>query len=378
MPFFKLAPVLTFIAVLAMPVSLQAKSLSPQPVQCAGQLFNGKAKYNEELSGIKCFAQGGGQASCFVVADEKKGLQQLTISKSKSGYLSCSPGPILAKKKGLSCLKGKKAERDFEAIASDGTALFITGSWGNQRKKSVAPSPERWALIKQKLRGVEGVSGKCQRVKRKDLIALLKNASRSGEIAKFIDAPLQCGGLNIEGLAYQNGKLFFGLRSPSFFSIGGAWVLSARAAPLFDGDIAGANVQRHTLNFKVEGQAVKGVGIRGLEPLGKHQMLVVTGPAGVSNEKINSSGQELIRSKCRVSPFYRNGKVGTPFALWIWTPKTGRLQHLGNIAGQYGQQKLESVSVISQENKKLSLILSFDSVNNDEMSPLAQLIINLP
>jgi len=376
MSFLKFAIVLTTISTFVMPASSQAKSLSPQAVQCRGQLFNGKAKYNEEISGIKCIAQGGGQASCFIVTDEKKGLQQLTISQSNIGYLSCSPGPVLAKKRGLSCLKGKKAERDFEGIASDQTALFITGSWGNQRKKSVAPSPERWALIRQKLRGVTGVSDKCQRVKRKDLMTILKNAG--GDIAKFIDAPLQCGGVNLEGLAYQNGKLFFGLRSPSFFSMGAAWVISASASPLFNGDVAAANVQRHTLNFKVDGKAVKGVGIRGLEPLGKHQLLVVTGPAGVSNESINSRGQELIQSKCNAPPFYKNEKIGTPFALWIWTPKTGRLQHLGNIAGQYGNQKLESVAVISLENKTLTLVLSFDGVNNDEMSPLAQLSIDLP
>ncbi len=201
-------------------VSAQTKTISPTPVMCAGVLFDGKAKYNEEISGVKCFAQGKGQSSCFIVADEKKGLQQISIVKSPSGQLRCVPGPVLAKKRGLWCLPGKKPERDFESIASDGRSLFISGSWGNRRKKSVAPSPERWALIAQPLDGAGNIQGECRRAQRKNIMSLIKNAK--GGFEHFADIPLQCGGLNVEGMAYQNGKLYFGLRSPSSYDAGGA------------------------------------------------------------------------------------------------------------------------------------------------------------
>ncbi len=375
MPKVKTSLMIAFTIVGASQVAAKVKTISPTPVMCAGALFDGKAKYNEEISGVKCFAQGKGQSSCFIVADEKKGLQQISITQTAGGKLSCTPGPVLAKKRGLWCLPGKKPERDFESIASDGRSLFIAGSWGNRRKKSVMPSPERWALIAQPLDGAANIQGECRRVQRKNIMSLLKNAK--GGFEYFADTPLQCGGLNVEGMAYQNGKLFFGLRSPSVYDNAGAWVITAKANELFAGNLPATNAKREYLTFRVNKKPIKGIGIRALEPLGRHRMLVVTGPAGVSSEKINDEGRYLIETKCRVKPFYQNAKIDMPFALWIWTPKTGRLEHLGNVAGPYAGQKFEGLSVLSFHDDMLSLLLTFDGINNDEGSPIAHVKLRL-
>lgn len=356
--------------------SAQTKTISPTPVMCTGVLFDGQAKYNEEISGVKCFAQGNNRSSCFIVADEKKGLQQISIAKSPNGQLNCTPGPVLAKKRGLYCLPGKKPERDFESIASDGRSLFISGSWGNRRKKSVAPSPERWALIAQPLDGAGSIQGECRRVQRKNIFALLKNAK--GGFEYFADTPLQCGGLNVEGMAYQNGKLYFGLRSPSSYEAGGAWVITAKADELFAGNLPATDAKREFLAFRLNKKPIKGIGIRAMEPIGKHRILVVTGPAGVSSEKVNDEGQYLINTKCRVTPYYQNAKIDMPYGLWVWTPKTGKLEHLGNVAGEYAGKKFEGLSVLSYHDEKLDLLLTFDGVDNYEKSSIASVTVRLP
>jgi hypothetical protein len=352
-----------------------AASLNPRALNCTSPLFDGVSRYNEELSGAKCFADGKNKLSCFIIADEKKGLQRLAIVQKPDGSYLCRPGPVLATKRGLSCLKGKKPERDFEAIASDGTALYITGSWGNRRKKDLRVSKERWALIRQPLDGKNQLSGKCRQVKRKYLKTMIKKAG--GMLTRFSDAPLQCGGLNIEGLAYQNGSLFFGLRSPSSWQGGGAWVLSTSANELFSGAGSPLKVSRTLLHFKLDNKPVKAIGIRALEPLGLHRMLVATGPAGVSTEKISAKGRQLLMSKCRARPYYKNNRVPGPSALWLWTPKTGRLERLGTISGVYGNRKLEGISVLAHNKKQLTLLLVFDGIDNAKMSPLAVVRLQL-
>ncbi len=361
-------------ALLLTGVYAHAGELVPRALDCADQLFDGKAKYNEEISGIKCLPVGKGAGICYIVADEKKALQQIYIQTTGRNSFECIPGPVLAKKRGLSCLKGKKAERDFEAIASDDRYLFITGSLGNQRKKHVGKSPERWALIRQQLAGIDQLEGDCEAVKRKDLISLVKNAS--SYLRSFIDKPLQCGGINVEGLAVQNDQLYFGLRSPGFIQEGVALVVEASASGIFSGRM---QAHLHKLKFQINGHVQQGIGIRALESIGDGQFLVATGAAGVTMINLSEKGAQRIASQCvpGKSPFYLNKVYKVPRAIWMWTPATGHLKHLGNIAGRYQTHKLEGLAVLARRQNKLDLVLTFDGVDNDKMSPLATITVDL-
>jgi len=353
---------------------IPAFALEPVPLRCSYPLFDSIEKYNEEISGIKCLSNAENRHSCYIVADEKKGLQQLSIWKSGRNTYDCTPGPVLAKKRGLSCLKGKKPERDFEAIASDGKQLFITGSWGNRRKKHVGKSPERWVLVRQKLAGIDDLSGNCTALKRKDLKALVKNTLPS--LRPFIDAPLQCGGLNIEGLAYQNDKLFFGLRSPGVIYTGVGLVIETSARGVFSGQ---PQTRLHRLKFSAYGQPIKGIGIRALEPLDDDHILIATGAGGVSMKNLSDEGEYRIATTCKsqAGPFYRNKVFKQPGALWLWTPASGTVKFLGAISGSYQDHKLEGVSVLARTKTKLELILAFDGIDNSQMSPLATVSVNL-
>ena len=354
---------------------LLANQLVPVALICDKSLFDGIEKYNEELSGVKCFPGSGNKTSCFVVADEKKGLQQIAIT-AANGKINCKPGPVLAKKRGLSCLKGKKPERDFEAVASDGKYLFITGSWGNRRKGSAAKSPERWALIRQKLASPGTgafLAGKCKAIKRKHLKTILKTSLPS--IDPFADKPLQCGGLNIEGLAVLEKRLYFGLRSPSDVPTAGIMLFSLPPNALFAQNYKTLRAKSYHLHLSINGVDQTGLGVRALEPLGKHRLLIVTGPAGVGTINLNEKGVKRIADTCGQArrPFYQNHKKNVPFALWLWTPKTGRIIHIGTIGGKYKTRKLEGIAVLSNSHRATTLLLVFDGIDNDKMSPFATL-----
>ena len=356
----------------------QAVALEPQPLQCSDELFEGKSKYNEEISGIKCLATSGADNVCYIVADEKKALQQISINRTGHQSYQCQSGPVLAKKRGLACLKGKKPERDFEAIAADGRQLFITGSWGNQRKKHVGRSSERWVLVRQKLSGADRLRGDCQAVKRKDLQSFIKGALPA--LRPFMDAPLQCGGLNIEGLAVQKGKLFLGLRSPGIIHDGIGLIIETSADGIFSNK---RQARLHRLAFAVNGVAQKGIGIRGLESLADGRFLIATGAGGVTMKNLSTKGENRIATQCaaernsQAGPLYRNKVFNVPRALWLWTPASGGLKHLGDITGPYQHHKLESISLLAADKNKLDVVLAFDGVDNAERSPLATISIRL-
>ena len=357
---------------------IPAFALEPVPLRCSYPLFDSIEKYNEEISGIKCLSNAENRHSCYIVADEKKGLQQLSIWKSGRNTYDCTPGPVLAKKRGLSCLKGKKPERDFEAIASDGKQLFITGSWGNQRKKHVGRSPERWVLVRQKLSRADRLRGNCQAVKRKDLQSFIKGALPA--LRPFMDAPLQCGGLNIEGLAVQKGKLFLGLRSPGIIHDGIGLIIETSADGIFSNK---RQARLHRLAFAVNGVAQKGIGIRGLESLADGRFLIATGAGGVTMKNLSTKGENRIATQCAAGrnsgpgPLYRNKVFNVPRALWLWTPASAGLKHLGDITGPYQHHKLESISLLAADKNKLDVVLAFDGVDNAERSPLATISIRL-
>ena len=346
-------------------------ALEPTELVCDGPLFDGIVKYNEEISGVKCLANApnaSGHNTCYIVADEKKGLQQISVVQTGRESFACNLGPVIAKKRGLSCLKGKKPERDFEAIASDGQYLYITGSWGNRRKKHVNKSPERWVLLRQKLSGADRLDGQCKALKRKTLKSFVKNALP--KLRPFIDVPLQCGGLNIEGLAVQDGKLFFGLRSPGKIADGVALVVETSAAGLFSSR-PGARI--HELEFRIAGKLQKGIGIRALESVGDGRILIATGTGGATMKNLSQTGFEQISARCMPGnqPLYFNQADALPSALWSWQPASGKIKFLGAVEGDYGGRKLEGLSVLTRQDKKLHLILAFDGVDNDQFSPLA-------
>ena len=217
--------------------------------------------------------------------------------------------------------------------------------------------------------------GKCEALKRKNLKSFVKNALP--ELRAFIDQPLQCGGVNIEGLAVQKGQLFFGFRSPGNINDGKALIAETSAAGLFSGQLS---AQIHKLQFRINGKPQKGVGIRALESIDKGRLLIATGAGGATMEKLSKTGRARIEQTCMpgAPPYYDNQALPLPGALWLWSPADGTVKYLGKISGKYQSHKLEGLSVLAWEKGILQLILAFDGVDNDTLSPLATVSVKLP
>ncbi len=331
-----------------------AATLRLVETSCTDEMFKGKSRYSENLSGISCKKTDGNSWDCYVIADERVGLQRFALNRLSDGSYSCRPGKIIARNKGFSCLKGKKAERDFEAMARDGDYLYISGSWGNRRKSNVGAAPERWVFVRQPLRASGKPSSQCTSLKRRILRDFVKY--HAGVIAQFIDTPLQCGGLNIEGLAVMAGKAYFGLRSPFDVKTGKSYVLETSLEGLFDGTYS---TRLHSLDL-----GTNGVGVRAMQSLGNGQILIVSGDGGVGWNKLSPASRTRVEARCAVptAPLYQNRAKHNQPALWLWSPDNGGVKSLGVVPGNYDRVKLEGIALLNEKPNRLTLLAVYDDV----------------
>jgi hypothetical protein len=106
---------------------------------------------------------------------------------------------------------------------------------------------------------------------------------------------LQEKGFNIEGLAYKNGKLYFGVRGPNLE--GNALVIEMAPEPLFNGSMPDGKIYELPVG--------RGMGVREISTLNSG-FLVLTGNAGSEPNK-----------KFKVS---EDHSEGAPYTLWSWLP----------------------------------------------------------
>ena len=175
-------------------------------------------------------------------------------------------GPTFGQFFGDHCtdISKKKAcdEVDLEAIARNGRYILVTGSMGNKRK-SGKRAKERWFLAQFLLNTNGKPHQGSLRVQSKRGL-LMQLFGKHSTLQPYLEKPLQCGGLNIEGLATLGDQIFFGLRSPSGRDEGQAYVVQSP-----DSILTAPTKQQvepthlHVLNFKAsDGKPLPHVGIR--------------------------------------------------------------------------------------------------------------------
>jgi hypothetical protein len=118
-------------------------------------------------------------------------------------------------------LPGGTDEVDLEAVAAEGSTIYVTGSHASTRKTdegrvgevSVKPSREQFFRFTLSAEGnAENVQGPKS----------LGGAIRAHAVLKgFVRIPSKENGIDIEGLAVKDGRLYFGFRGPV---LRGAWV----------------------------------------------------------------------------------------------------------------------------------------------------------
>jgi hypothetical protein len=190
-------------------------------------------KLRQSVSGIACAPNGAGQPVCLFAFDEGSAayFAQLDLAGQKLVPLA-QPVPLRGADEG---------ELDAEGAATDGHFFYVTGSHANKRK-DCASNPSSRHVVRLRR---DPTSGQAMRTANGGLVhyadtgRLWEVMARLPALAPMLDRCMgdddkggtKAFGLNIEGLAVRDGRLYFGLRGP--VQNGAAWVLSVDAEALF-------------------------------------------------------------------------------------------------------------------------------------------------
>jgi hypothetical protein len=195
-------------------------------------------KTRRALSGIACPVSKSNERLCLAVFDEGAEARHLTIN-----------GDAYVPDNEQVALRPGNIELDAEAAATDGAFYYVAGSHSAKRN-DCANNPESRHVIRFR---VDPKSGRALRSVRGTLVdysdtdRLWSIMSTTHELQAHVgdsmclgteppqDAPQLTGmrGVNIEGLAVKNGRLFFGFRGP--VDDGRAHILAVNADGLFSG-----------------------------------------------------------------------------------------------------------------------------------------------
>lgn len=214
-----------------------------------------KGKFNGELdlSAISCL----NPSLCLVASDETNSLQ----------FASIEDKAIIAHNQMIK-LGEFKRENDIEGLTNDGKYFYAIGSHALSRKKGKFHA-ERFLLFKILINPDKTL----QSLKSVSLEELIKKDS---VLSKFLYKKTQNAGVNIEGLAHNDGKLFVGFRSP---------VINAHAQilefPLSIFDKVEGKANLHSLKLG------KNTGIRSLEFF-NNKLIILAGADDREDVKVNA------------------------------------------------------------------------------------------
>jgi len=277
----------------------QSADLIPQPLTGPELFENYSDDAGGNVSGATCF----NGTDCLVVADELIAVQRIQLSEDLKSY---TVGKTF-ERTFPACLdpeQGNCPEWDLEALARNGQRVFVAGSMGFKRKK-VKFDEDRWVVAGFNVGPDGSPSSTVAQVQNSHRVLSHLFAGHTPDISKYVDKPLQCSGLNIEGLAHLNGNLVFGLRSPSDRANGIGYLVEAPANSVLTGD-GTPKAKLHVLHFKnADGSAIANVGIRALERIGA-RLIIVTGDSGVADSERATSAATIMGVDARHGSTARN------------------------------------------------------------------------
>jgi hypothetical protein len=297
----------------------------PPPAAAAGRItplgpvvMLGKVAENEDISGVVLHGD-----FMLLVSDETAHVE--ILKKDGEGYQ-----PLRTVSLGA-------GELDLEALARDGDMIYAAGSHSRIRPK--IKKSDDYATIRRKLTEINldptrdliarfrlNSAGEAGPV---ETISLRTAIAASPELKPFADLPGKENGVDIEGLAVREGKLYVGFRSP---------VLRANYLPImvtqFD----------HPEQAEIRFVNLDGLGIRDLAAT-QDGFLILAGPAG------EGSGAYQV--------FAWDGYDCLTGA----TPQ-GRCQRLGEFPAMKG--KPEGLTVLAETPEAYEILLVSDGVKNGQ------------
>lgn len=278
------------------------------------------------LSGAACAPTTPKFTSCLIANDEKRYAQFFSI---KDNVLT--PGQLIL-------LSKADKDPDAEAVAYGAGYFYITGSHGRSRH-SDKPNDSSYAVFRFPVNTVTGVpafeiSSKTVADAIKVSDRLREPLSKEALLQTDYNKPLAAGGINIEGMAVTNGRIYFGLRGPSRGGV--AYVLSVDAEALF--------TKTDDLKSKVTPlQLGENIGIRDLAAV-DDGILVLAGPTRSEN---------------------------VPYSIWHWDGASETAKPLARLAledadkeAPEGKAKAEILLPLSEDKSGYRVLIMFDGVEN--------------
>jgi hypothetical protein len=323
-----------------------ASEITLTPMKLSGA-FLGKKKKDiaTDLSGIACMAAKGASRTCLAVNDENRNAQfltidgnQMTVGKPVTLIGDAPDKQTLGsppKKLDCSAGTGKYGDLDGEGVTFSAPYFYVVGSHGCSRNTNEF---RLGSFILSQIR----VDDSGQPVA-KDAVQNTYRVSdileHAGEAAKSFGKDLKTAhGLNIEGIAADGDRLWFGLRAP--LEKDSAFLVAASVKDLFE---AGHDHSKAKPIPPVL-VALGGLGIRDLAVLPDKRLLVLAGA---------TEGPEVA------------------FRVFIADPEDGSTRELGTLPPVTGTVdneqitgKAEGITVLDMDADRIRAAVLFDALPN--------------
>jgi hypothetical protein len=339
-------------ALCALPVMLAAgnaeaaSEITLTPMQLSGEFLGKKKKEPAtDLSGISCLAPKGASRTCLAVNDENRNAQflaidgnQMTVGKpvtligdgpdkqtlgSPPKKLDCSQGP------------GKYGDLDGEGVAFSVPYFYVVGSHGCSRNTNEF---RLGSFILSQIR-VDDSGQPVAKNAVQNTYRVSDILEHAGQAAKSFGKDLKTEhGLNIEGIAADGDRLWFGLRAP--LENGSAFIVAASVKDLF----AAGHDHSKAKPIPPVLVALGGLGIRDLAVLPDQRLLVLAGA---------TEGPEV------------------PFRVFMVNPADGSTHDFGALPAVTGTVdnelktgKAEAITVLDIDADRIRAAVLFDGLLN--------------
>jgi hypothetical protein len=289
----------------------------------------GEVGADKDLSGIACISD----RYCLIGADEGRDVQVVELRRDAQALRIVETVSLLS----------SGPEIDIEAIAAEGDYYYIVGSHGISKKQGERQN-NRCRVFRLKVDPKTGVPkglsiAGLRRPSGLDVASLADVIRADPVLGPYFGQPLQQKGINIEGLAVRNGRLFVGFRNPN---VGGdAFVLEVAADEVFGSRTPPARPWQPALLHRLH--LGEGLGIREIVAA-KSGFLLIAGNAGSEPSEKFTDAEDYAADR--------------DFFLFDWDGKTPEVHKIGPIPDPAG--KAEAMTILEETADHITVLILYD------------------
>jgi len=291
--------------------------------------LRGSVGADKDLSGLACISDG----YCLMGADEAREVQVVELRRDARTLRVVETISLLS----------SGSEIDIEGIAAEGDYYYIVGSHGISKKQGERQS-NRCRIFRLKVDPQTGAPGGLsiaglRRPTGLDVASLTDVIRADPVLGPYFGQPLQQKGVNIEGLAVRNGRLFVGFRGPN---VGGdAFVLEVSADQVFGSKTPPAQPWNPALLHRLH--LGEGLGIREIVAA-RSGFLIIAGNAGSEPSEKYIEAEDYAADR--------------DFFLFTWDGKGPEVHKIGPIPDVAG--KAEAMTILEETAEHITVLILFD------------------